>query len=68
MKIEFKSYLKGIVDEMKEIKLRLARIENLIREEMLTPSEIEAIKKAEEEIKKGKFITAQQLKKELGIE
>lgn len=34
---------------------------------MLTKSDLRAIKKSEEEIRKGKYVTSEQLKKELGI-
>ena len=68
MKTKFEPYLKNMLNEMKEIKFRLARIESLIGEEMLTSEEIKSIKKSEREIREKKFFTAEQLKKELGIE
>jgi len=68
MRMKFESYLRNIANEMKEIKLKLSRIEGLIGEEVLTPDEIKAIKRAEKEIREKKFVTAEQLKKELGIE
>jgi hypothetical protein len=36
--------------------------------EELTEEDLKAIRKSEEEIRKGKCVTASQLKKELGIE
>jgi len=64
MRMKFESYLRNIADEIKEIKLKLSRI---ISEEVLTSDEIRAIKRAEREIREKKFVTAEQLKKELGI-
>ena len=60
--------IKELLKQMKEMNKRLVRVERAVPIEMLTKADLRAIKKSEEEIKKGKYVTAEQLKKELGIE
>jgi low affinity Fe/Cu permease len=57
-----------ILKEIRNVKHKLERIESFIGIEELTEEDLRAIRKSEEEIKKGKYVTASQLKKELGIE
>jgi len=59
--------LKELSRDIKDIKRRLIRMERVVVLEQLTREDLRAIKKSEEEIKKGKYVTAEQLKKELGI-
>jgi hypothetical protein len=69
MEREFKPRLMvELLKEIRDVKRRLMRIESFIRMEELTKEDLKAIKKSEEEIRKGKYVTAAQLKKELGIE
>ena len=46
----------------------MKRVEKAVPFEILTKPELKAIEKSEEEIRKGKYVTHEQLKKELGIE
>jgi low affinity Fe/Cu permease len=57
-----------ILKEIRNVKHKLEKIESFIGIEELTEEDLRAIRKSEEEIKKGKYVTASQLKKELGIE
>lgn len=59
--------LKELSKDIKDIRRRLIRVERAVEIEQLTKEDLRAIKKSEEEIKKGKYATAEQLKKELGI-
>ena len=59
--------IKELLKEIKEMDKRLSRVERSVPIEILTKSDLRAIKKSEEEIRKGKYVTAEQLKKELGI-
>ncbi|MBI4009708.1 MAG: hypothetical protein HY361_00740 [Candidatus Aenigmarchaeota archaeon] len=59
--------IKELLKEIKEMDKRLSRVERAVPVEILTKSDLRAIKKSEEEIRKGKYVTAEQLKKELGI-
>ena len=54
--------------DVNDIKRRLIRMERAVQLEELTKEDLRAIKKSEEEIRKGKYVTSEQLKKELGIE
>jgi hypothetical protein len=67
MKPKVESYLKSVLKEVREVKNRLTKIEELIRIEELSRDDIKYIKIAEREIKEGKFKTSEELKKELGI-
>ena len=60
--------IKELFRELKEMNKRLKRVERAVPLEMLTKAELKAIKRSEEEIRKGKYVTAEQLKKELGME
>jgi hypothetical protein len=60
--------LTELLKEMKDVKRKLEKIESFIGMEELTEEDLRAIKKSEEEIRRGKYVTASQLKKELGIE
>ena len=70
--MRFKSKEVGILKELlREIKVmdkRLSRVERAVPIERLTKVDLRTIKKSEEEIRKGKYVTADQLKKELDIE
>jgi hypothetical protein len=57
-----------ILKEMKDVKRKLEKIESFIGMEELSKEDLKAIRKSEEEIRRGKYVTASQLKKELGIE
>ncbi len=59
--------LKDLLKEIREMNRRLARIERVMPIEMLNKSDLKAIKKSEDEIRKGRYVTAEQLKRELGI-
>jgi len=59
--------LKELSKDIKDIRRRLIRVEKAVEIEELTKEDLRTIKKSEEEIRKGKFVTAEQLKKELGI-
>ncbi len=65
--MKFKSS-KELLKEIKEMNRRLSRVESAVPIEMLTKSDLKAIKKSEDEMKKGKYRTLEQVKKELGIE
>ena len=58
-----KQYLK----EIRDVKKHLMRVEAMLAEERLTPEDWKDIEKAREEIRKGKYLTLEQLKKELRI-
>jgi hypothetical protein len=60
--------LTELLKEIKYVKRKLEKIESFIGMEELTEEDLKAIKKSEEEIRRGKYVTASQLKKELGIE
>jgi hypothetical protein len=57
-----------ILKEMKDVKRKLEKIESFIGMEELSEEDLKAIRKSEEEIRMGKYVTAYQLKKELEIE
>ena len=59
--------LKELSKDVKDIRRRLIRVERAVEIEELTKEDLRTIKKSEEEIRKGKCVTAEQLKKELGI-
>ena len=69
--MKFKSHETGIIKELlkevREMNRRLSRVEKAVPIEVLTKSDLKAIKKSEEEIRQGKYVTADQLKRELGI-
>ena len=60
--------LKDLIKQLRTLDKRLSRVEKVMPIEILTKAELKAIKKSEEEIRKGKYVTADQLKKELDIE
>ena len=70
--MEFKSHETGMIKELlKEIKVidkRLKRVERILPVERLTEADLRDIKKSEGEIRKGKYRTISQVKKELGME
>jgi hypothetical protein len=43
------------------------RVETMLAEEQLTPKDWKEIEKSREEVRKGKYVTLEQLKKELQI-
>jgi len=59
--------LTELLKKKKDVKRKLEKIESFIGMEELTEEDLRAIRKSEEEIRKGKYVTASQLKKELGI-
>jgi hypothetical protein len=70
--MKFKSYETGMIKELlKEIKVidkRLKRVERVLPVGKLTEADLMDIEKSEEEIRKGKYRTIEQVKKELGME
>lgn len=60
--------LKELAKELKIIDRRLRRVEKVLPVETLTKDDLKQIKKSEAEIRKGKYHTLEQVKKELGIE
>jgi ABC-type phosphate/phosphonate transport system substrate-binding protein len=59
--------IKQFLKEMKDMKRRLIRVESMLAEEQLTPEDWKEIRKSREEIRKGRYVTLDQLKRELGI-
>lgn len=59
--------VKQSLKEIMDIKKRLMRVEAMLAEEQLTPTDWKEIEKAREEIRKGRYVTLEQLKKELRI-
>jgi len=60
--------IKELLSEIKEMDKRLKRVESVLPIERLTKAELRDIEKSEKEIRKGKYRTLEQVKKELGIE
>ena len=59
--------VKGLLRELRIIDKRLRRVERVVPIETLTKDDLEQIRKSEAEIRKGKYRTLEQAKKELGI-
>ena len=59
--------LKEMAKELRDVKRRLMHVEILLEGEELTKEELKQIKKSEAEIKQGKYVTLDQLKKELRL-
>lgn len=59
--------IKQFLHEIKDVKRHLIRVESMLAEEQLTPEDWKEIRKSREEIRKGKYVTLEQLKKELQI-
>jgi len=59
--------MRQFLKEIKDVKRRLMRVETMLAEEQLTPEDWKEIRKSREEIRKGKYVTLEQLKKELRI-
>jgi len=59
--------IRQFLSEVKDMKRRLIRVESMLAEEQLTPEDWKEIRKSREEIRKGKYVTLEQLKKELRI-
>lgn len=59
--------LRGLLRELKIIDKRLRRVEKVLPIETLTKDDLEQIRTSEAEIRKGKYRTLEQVKKELGI-
>ena len=57
--------IKQFLSEMNDVKRRLMRVESMLAEEQISPDDWKEIRKSREEIKKGKYVTLEQLKKEL---
>jgi len=60
--------LKELLKEIKVIDKRLKRVERAVPVEILTKAELRDIEKSEGEIRRGKYRTLEQVKKELDIE
>ena len=60
--------LKEMAKDVREIKRRLITVEKAVQIEKLTKDDLREIRLSEGEIKKGKYKTLEQVKKELGIE
>jgi hypothetical protein len=58
---------KEILNEVKGLKKMLLNVEDMLEVEKLTKQDIKAILASESEFKKGKFVTLEQLKSQLGI-
>jgi low affinity Fe/Cu permease len=61
------SLISEILKEIRNVKQKPERIESFIGIEELTEEDLRAIRKSEEEIRKGKYVTASQLKRKLGM-
>ena len=59
--------LKEILKEVRDVKQRLSTVQSMVMEEELTKQELRQIKKARADLKKGKYVTLEQLKKEIGM-
>ena len=57
--------IKQSLREIKDVKRHLMRVEAMLVEDQLTMGDWKEIEKAREEIRKGKYLTLEQLKKEL---
>ena len=57
--------IKQSLKEIKDVKRHLMRVEAMLVEDQLTMGDWREIEKAREEIRKGKYLTLEQLKKEL---
>jgi hypothetical protein len=55
--------IKQFLKEMEDMKRRLIRVESMLAEEQLTLEDWKEIRKSREEIRKGKYVTLDQLKK-----
>jgi hypothetical protein len=60
--------IKDMLKQMKVMDKRLKRVERVVPIETLTKADLREIEKSEGEIRKGKYRTIEQVKKELGIE
>jgi len=59
--------LKAILKEVRDVKKRVLMVQSMVGEEELTKQELRQIKKARADFKKGKYVTLEQLKEELGM-
>jgi len=59
--------LKEILKEVKDVKKRLVTVQSMVGEEELTKQELRQVRKARADFKKGKYVTLEQLKEELGM-
>lgn len=59
--------LKEILKEVKDVKKRILIVQSMVGEEELTKAELRQIRKARADFKKGKYVTLEQLKEELGM-
>lgn len=59
--------LKEILKEVKDVKKGLLTVQSMVGEEELTGAELRQIKRARADFKKGKYVSLEQLKEELGI-
>ncbi len=59
--------MKEILREVKDLKKMFMKMEDMIEWDILTKEDLNAIRMSESEIKRGKFVTLEQLKTDLGI-
>jgi len=59
--------LKAILKEVRDVKKRVLMVQSMVGEEELTKQELRQIKKARADFKKGKYVTLEQLKEEIGM-
>ncbi len=57
--------MRQFLNELKDVKKSLRRVESILAEDHLTTEDRKEIKKSREEIKRGEYVTLEQLKKEL---
>jgi hypothetical protein len=63
-----KSELRKVITRLDDVKIEILRLRaQLLSEETPTSSERKKIKQAQREIKKGQYVTLNQLRKELGV-
>lgn len=68
LKTQGAGIIKELLNEIKVIDRRLRKVERIVPVEMLTKKDLEEIRKSEAEIRKGKYRTLEQVKRELGME
>ncbi|MBI3412590.1 MAG: hypothetical protein HY051_00730 [Candidatus Aenigmarchaeota archaeon] len=59
--------LTEILKEVKDVKRRVLIMQHLSEDEVLTKDELKQLRKARADFKKGRYVTLEQLKEELGM-
>ncbi|MBI2084822.1 MAG: hypothetical protein HYT70_04420 [Candidatus Aenigmarchaeota archaeon] len=57
--------MKQFLSELRDVKRHLIRVESMLAEDQLTHKDWKGIRRSREEIRKGQYVTLEQLKKEL---